>query len=171
MIECPICKHQEFVGSLYCSECGTRLVKAPAPSTVEVARDRVSGDVTVTRPATMEGPELDSGAIIGLRVVSSGQVISLVGRDNYTLGRMIPTQAVVPDVDLSPFDAHEHGVSRMHAEIRLDPDGVHIVDLDSANGTLVNGRKLQPQDPLDVRNGDIIQLGSLSLQLISRYRG
>lgn len=171
MIECPVCKHQEFVGSLYCSECGTRLVRAgPSPSP-DVPRDRPGSDVTVTRPAGMEGPELAPGAIIGLRVVSSGQVVSLVGRDNYTLGRLIPTQAVVPDVDLNPFNAHDHGVSRMHAEIRLGPEGVQIVDLDSANGTLVNGRRLRPQEPVAVRNGDIIQLGSLSLQVISRYRG
>ncbi|MEW6568009.1 MAG: FHA domain-containing protein [Chloroflexota bacterium] len=171
MIECPVCKHQEFIGSLYCGECGTRLVRvAPAPS-AEMPRARGGGDITITRPASMEGPELEPGAIIGLRVVSSGQVVSLVGRDNYTLGRVIPTQAVVPDVDLSPFNAHDHGVSRMHAEIRLGHAGVQLIDLDSANGTLVNGRRLQPQEPVSVRNGDIIQLGSLSLQLISRYRG
>ncbi len=171
MIECPVCKHQEFIGALYCSECGTRLVRASAPPAADMPRDRPGADVTVTRPAGMEGPELAAGAILGLRVVSSGQVISLVGRSNYTLGRLIATQAVVPDVDLNPFNAHDHGVSRMHAEIRLAPDGVQIIDLDSANGTLVNGRRLRPQEAVAIRNGDIIQLGSLSLQLISRYRG
>lgn len=171
MIECPVCKHQEFVGALYCSECGARLVRAGAQPAPDTPRDRPGDDITITRPAGMEGHALAAGAIIGLRVVSSGQVISLVGRNNYTLGRLIATQAVVPDVDLNPFHAHDHGVSRLHAEIRLGPDGVDIVDLDSANGTLVNGRRLRPQEAVAVRNGDIIQLGSLSLQLISRYRG
>jgi pSer/pThr/pTyr-binding forkhead associated (FHA) protein len=171
MIECPTCKHQEFVGTLYCGECGTRLVHGASIPTVEIARERIErGDGTVTKPSAQEGPELESGAILGLRVVSSGAVVSLIGRENYTLGRLVPTQAVIPDVDLGPFKAHEHGVSRMHAEIRLDENGVYIVDLESANGTHVNGQRLEPQVRTPVRHGDIIQLGSLSLQLISRYR-
>jgi pSer/pThr/pTyr-binding forkhead associated (FHA) protein len=84
---------------------------------------------------------------------------------------VIPTEAIIPDIDLASFRAHDHGVSRIHAEIRLDVDGVRVVDLESANGTLVNGKRLNPQDPTRIRQGDIIQLGSLSLQLISRFRG
>ncbi len=171
MIECPTCKHQEFVGTLYCGECGTRLVHGASVPTVEVATDHIErGDGTVTKPSAQEGPELESGAILGLRVVSSGAVLSLIGRENYTLGRLVPTQAVIPDVDLGPFRAHEHGVSRMHAEIRLSSDGVQIIDLESANGTHVNGRRLEAQVLTTIRHGDVIQLGSLSLQLISRYR-
>ncbi|HLB64513.1 MAG TPA: FHA domain-containing protein [Anaerolineales bacterium] len=171
MIECPTCKHQEFVGTLYCGECGTRLVHGASVPTMEVSRGHVEpGEGTVTKPGAQEGPELESGAILGLRVVSTGTVLSLIGRENYTLGRLVPTQAVIPDVDLSPFRAHEHGVSRMHAEIRLDYNGVHVIDLESANGTHINGQRLEPQVLTPVRHGDIIQLGSLSLQLISRYR-
>jgi pSer/pThr/pTyr-binding forkhead associated (FHA) protein len=171
MIECPVCKHMEFVGSLYCSECGTRLVRVTSAPAADVTRERPDREATVTRPAVHDGPDLETGALIGLRVVNTGQVVSLVGRDNYTIGRVISTQAVVPDVDLSPFRAHEHGVSRLHAELHLTADGVAIVDLESANGTHINGRRLEPQEPMPLRNGDIIQLGSLSLQLISRYRG
>ncbi len=171
MIECPTCKHQEFVGTLYCSECGTRLVMGAAVPVVDVLRGNPDpAEGTVTKPGAQEGPELESGAILGLCVVSTGAVLSLIGRENYTLGRLVPTQAVIPDVDLGPFRAHEHGVSRMHAEIRLDRDGVHIIDLESANGTHVNGRRLEPQVITPIRHGDIIQLGSLSLQVISRVR-
>jgi pSer/pThr/pTyr-binding forkhead associated (FHA) protein len=138
---------------------------------VEMARAHPEpGDGTVTKPGAQEGPDLESGAILGLRVVSTGAVLSLIGRENYTLGRLVPTQAVIPDVDLGPFRAHEHGVSRMHAEIRLDRNGVYIIDLESANGTHVNGQRLEPQVITPIRHGDVIQLGSLGLQLISRVR-
>jgi hypothetical protein len=171
MIECPVCKHQEFVGSLFCSECGTRLVRLSSTPTMQVPRDRIDQEASVTKPGTVDVPELEPGAVLGLRVVSTGAVLSLVGRDNYTLGRVIPTEAIIPDIDLAPFRAHDHGVSRIHAEIRIDPEGVHVVDLESANGTLVNGKRLSPQEPTRIRHGDIVQLGSLSLQLISRFRG
>jgi pSer/pThr/pTyr-binding forkhead associated (FHA) protein len=171
MIECPSCKHQEFVGTMYCTECGTRLVLISTAPTMSISRDQMHAEALATKPAVPEGPELESGAVIGLRVVSTGDVVPLVGRDNYTVGRTIEGQAVVPDIDLGPFDAYDHGVSRMHAEIRLAPDGVTILDLESANGTLVNGVRADPMAPVVLRHGDVIQIGRLRLQLITRARG
>ena len=139
--------------------------------TMTIPRDRIEAVALATKPSPPEGPDLESGAILGLRIASSGEIVSLIGRESYTLGRAIAGQAVVPDVDLEPYNAYEHGVSRMHAEIRLKPEGIHVVDLESANGTLINGHRLDPQAPTLVRHGDIIQLGRLRLQLISRYRG
>ncbi|MGH2627541.1 MAG: FHA domain-containing protein [Anaerolineales bacterium] len=171
MIECPNCRHQEFVGTMYCSECGTRLVHVSPLPTMSIPRDRMDLEAMATKPAAPEGPELESGAILGLRAVATGTTLSLLGRDNYTLGRSVEGQAIVPDIDLDPFQAYDYGVSRIHAELRLDQEGVYVVDLDSANGTLVNGRRLDPQSPSPVRHGDIIQLGRLRLQIISRVRG
>jgi hypothetical protein len=49
------------------------------------------------------------------------------------------------------------GVSRKHAELRLDDGKVTIVDLDSTNGTTVNGR---PIDKALLHDGDRIGLGA-----------
>ena len=171
MIECPACKHQEFVGTMFCTECGTRLVLANGAPTVSISRDEIHAEALHTKPSAPEGPELESGAVIGLRVVSTGDVVPLIGRDNYTLGRTIEGQAVVPVIDLGPFDAYEQGVSRMHSEIRLAPEAVTIVDLESANGTLVNGKRSEPLTPVVLHHGDVIQIGRLRLQLITRTRG
>ncbi|MGH2605028.1 MAG: FHA domain-containing protein [Anaerolineales bacterium] len=138
---------------------------------MSIPRDRIDLEAMSTKPAAPEGPELESGAMLGLRAIATGHTLSLLGRDNYTLGRSVEGQAIVPDIDLDPFQAYDYGVSRIHAELRLDQEGVYVVDLDSANGTLVNGRRLDPQTPSPVRHGDIIQLGRLRLQIISRVRG
>lgn len=127
-------------------------------------------DSTETLRPGLEGPELESGAVLGLRVVDSGNVISLLGRDNFTLGRSGKSQAVIPDVDLLPHKAFDHGVSRIHAEIQLRADGIFLIDLDSANNTLINGHQLDPQTPYPIHHGDMLELGGLKLQLISRYR-
>ncbi|MEE9216105.1 MAG: FHA domain-containing protein [Anaerolineales bacterium] len=168
MIECPTCKHSEFVGTLYCSECGTRLVHtAPiGPGSEFLELDRA--DTSEVSPI---GPGLAAGAIFGLRVMKTGDMVSLVGRENYTLGRSAGSQAIVPDVDLDTYGAQDQGISRLHAEIRLDETGVHVVDLDSVNGTLINGKRIEPQEPKELRNKDIIQLGSMQLQVVSRIRG
>jgi len=120
-------------------------------------------------PSSIPGPSLQTGALLGLKVVGSDSVVSLLGRVNYTLGRAIEDQAVIPDIDLSLYGAEEHGVSRIHAEVLLKPDGIYIIDLDSANGTKVNGTRIETITPVHLRHGDIIQLGGLSVQLISRF--
>ncbi len=58
----------------------------------------------------------------------------------------------------------EDGVSRLHAEIRLDERGdVHVLDLDSTNGTFVNGRRLKPSSPEPLNDGDRINIGGAIL--------
>lgn len=47
-------------------------------------------------------------------------------------------------------------VSRTHAMIFLDDDGPSIVDLESTNGTRVNGEKVRDAD---LGDGDIINIG------------
>jgi S-DNA-T family DNA segregation ATPase FtsK/SpoIIIE len=54
-------------------------------------------------------------------------------------------------------------VSRQHCLLRVAPDGVHIRDLGSTNGTLVNGTRVLQEQPL--KDGDLLQLGPLVLQL------
>ncbi len=111
MIECPNCKHQEFVGTLYCTECGSRLVHVSPMPTVSIPADRLADEANATKPSPPE-PELASGAMMGLRILSSGEILSLVGRENFTLGRSVEGQAVIPDVDLATREAYDMGVSR-----------------------------------------------------------
>jgi pSer/pThr/pTyr-binding forkhead associated (FHA) protein len=167
MIECPSCKSQQFVGTIYCTECGNRLVHISDISDTPPAN--VKDKKKKTAPSSIPGPSLQTGALLGLKVVGSDSVVSLRGRVNYTLGRAIEDQAVIPDIDLSPFGAEKYGVSRIHAEVLLKPDGIFIIDLDSANGTKVNGTQIETVTPVHLRHGDIIQLGGLSVQLISRF--
>ena len=170
MIECPSCKSQHFVGTLYCSECGTRLVHVTPVPTLTISELESVEVADKTKPTPTDGPDLRSGAIFGLRVVDSGDVLSLVGRTNYTIGRSNKGQAVIPDVDLATYEAYDHGVSRLHAEMRIQPDRIYVIDLDSANGTIVNGERLKSLEEKPVHHGDIIQLGRMRLQIISRQR-
>ena len=55
------------------------------------------------------------------------------------------------------------GVSRKH--LRLDRNrygGVTVEDLNTINGTFLNGRKLAPNMTFEVREGDEISFGSVS---------
>jgi pSer/pThr/pTyr-binding forkhead associated (FHA) protein len=146
------------------------LVSAKQIPTMGISRDKLSQEAKATKPSAPPGSNLSTGALLGLRVVSSGELLSLVGRDNYTLGRSISGQAVIPDVDLNKYEAYDAGISRMHAEVRIAEDGVYVVDLESSNGTIVNGKRIPAQEPEPINHGDVLQLGRLRLQVIAQSR-
>ncbi|MEO0565576.1 MAG: FHA domain-containing protein, partial [Chloroflexota bacterium] len=47
------------------------------------------------------------------------------------------------------------GVSRHHARITREHNFIHITDLNSTNGTWVNGKKLEPDRPYKLQDGDM----------------
>ena len=51
---------------------------------------------------------------------------------------------------------HDSEVSRFHAELRQDDAGIRVVDLESSNGTFVNGERATS---VQLSSGDRIQLG------------
>ncbi len=55
-------------------------------------------------------------------------------------------------------------VSRQHCLLRVTEDAVHLRDLGSTNGTLVNGRLVVNEQPL--RHGDLLQVGPLVFEVI-----
>jgi pSer/pThr/pTyr-binding forkhead associated (FHA) protein len=65
-----------------------------------------------------------------------------------------------PDVDLALDDP---GISRRHAELRAEGSTAVVEDLDSSNGTYVNGELLD--SPRRLRSGDLIQLGESTIEV------
>lgn len=69
-----------------------------------------------------------------------------------------------PDVDLSLWSSSHSGVSRRHAKVVLANNTLHLYDLGSKNGTLLNGTKLPPFRANLVHDGDHVQIGTLMLE-------
>lgn len=55
----------------------------------------------------------------------------------------------------------DEGISRQHARVRPSDDGVEVEDLESTNGTFVNGARISGRAFL--KDGDKIQLGSTTI--------
>lgn len=98
-----------------------------------------------------------------LEFVDSGKRLRLKENREYTIGRMGKTQALIPDVDLSQYGAFQKGVSRLHAIMKTYPGKCSLVDLDSANGTKINGERLTAYVETSLKNGDTITLGSFKV--------
>src|SRR5512138_2674923 len=55
-------------------------------------------------------------------------------------------------------------VSRRHAALHCTPTECSLEDLGSANGTRLNGQKLTPNVPVQLKAGDSIQIGIFKLE-------
>lgn len=53
----------------------------------------------------------------------------------------------------------DHSVSRIHAQIEAAEDGMRIRDLNSRNGTCINGKKLLPNEAEPLQEGDTVNFG------------
>lgn len=90
-------------------------------------------------------------------------------KDRIVLGRGDPVANYHPDLDLSPYGGQEGGVSRSHATIIQDDEnkGLYIEDLNSTNGTRINGFSLEPKRRYRLRDGDELEFGRV--QMILRF--
>ena len=119
----------------------------------EEERETVSQGGTLIVPASAEGCpylEVTSGP-------QEGADFPLTA-DSLTIGRATTNAAW----DLSLQD---RAVSRPHACLEHDPatDEWRIIDLGSANGTLVNGRPITGDEGHVLRDGDVLTLGETLL--------
>ncbi|WP_119067585.1 FHA domain-containing protein [Aggregatilinea lenta] len=70
-----------------------------------------------------------------------------------------------PDIDLTPFGAMAMGVSRRHVKLVRQSATIMVQDLDSVNGSFLNGKRLFPFQPRVLRNEDELVLGKLALRI------
>ncbi|MDH5507855.1 MAG: FHA domain-containing serine/threonine-protein kinase [Anaerolineae bacterium] len=103
---------------------------------------------------------------VSLHFVDTGQILYLKSDGEYTIGRAHKQQAVIPDIDLSPFNAYQWGISRLHAKVNLNNKKVEIMDLGSSNGTWQSGKKLKPNRAYELKHGDVVMLGQLKIQVL-----
>jgi len=79
------------------------------------------------------------------------------------VGRNDPDGDTKADLDLSPFNAGAYGVSRQHVILIPTDEGPCIIDMNSTNGTWINGLYLEPGRRYRLRTNDRVELGSLKL--------
>lgn len=99
-----------------------------------------------------------------LIVASSGAAVPLPAAAQAIIGRSDPVSNFYPDVDLAPYGALDNGVGRRHVRLAVQGGQVYIEDLDSTNGTVLNGQRLVPRQPQPLRDGDQVVIGKLLLR-------
>jgi len=166
MIVCSNCKYGNMTGAMFCAECGAQLAGKDSLITQTITTDKYKTAIknSANNPSQ---PFNDNDAWGSLHLLDTGQVLPLSARSEFTLGRINEGQPIMPDIDLSPYQAYAAGVSRLHAVIKRDTAGIVFMDLGSANGTYINGKRLIPNVEHIINHGDIIALGKMKIQILA----
>ena len=69
------------------------------------------------------------------------------------------------DVNLAYLDGYERGVSRRHILLRPSRERLYVIDLNSTNGTSVNGMPSPVGEAHALRDSDLLTLGRMHLQI------
>lgn len=165
MIMCPKCQHMEVEGTIFCDECGTQLVYMDTLVTQTIQTSGIGGNALEVaqqkRPNTAQ-----IAGVLTLQLLDSGEFLSSADRNEFTLGRISDGQPIMPDIDLTKYRAYECGVSRLHAILRKNDKGLTLMDLGSSNGTFLNGTRLKPDQDYPLKNGSVVSLGKLKIQVL-----
>lgn len=108
------------------------------------------------------------GASLVLSIEKMGVPLVLKPAPTTILGRTGYPKYDKNVVDLTPYDAVAKGVSRVHAMLHRNLGWLEVEDMNSSNGTYVNGRRLNKQEVQILHDGDEIQLGALLIRISYR---
>mgnify|MGYP001297515475 CR=1 FL=1 len=131
-VSCFRCQAQNPSDRLFCTSCGYELADRKA------AADRVMGPNG--RPILARFL-LQNGHLAG-RAFRFHQDLTTIGRTN---GNDLIIQGKT--------------VSRRHARLWFENNRWLLTDMQSANGTFVNSARLQPNQPVALNDGDILNFG------------
>lgn len=169
---CPHCGYENRVGVLLCRSCFRLLIAKNLPSntsklsqTTAQLGDKAPNTSALPRRGTGTGT-LGSMGNIRIYIADAREPHDyLLSGTALLLGRRDLNRGIKPDVDLYDYGAFEHGVSRCHALLRREGQRLIVQDLDSANGTYINGNQLVAHTPYPLSDGDLLRLGRLPLQV------
>ncbi len=136
----------------------------PAPTTIQTDVSPSSQTIPARKPIVPKPANqsaFDPNAVWGVLTFSDGKEIRLsgeramVGRADHDIG------GLDPEVDLSTMQGSDT-VSRIHATLEHIGSTYTLTDLNSTNSTRVNGKRLEPDKPTPIKDGDTLQFGKVS---------
>ena len=163
MKTCPYCAHTNREGVFFCEECGHPFI---GDQEALLATTRLMQQEKATTNRVAWGTtHFHQNARLVVRIREHPEALVFQLHDELLIGRSDPQVGTKPDLDLMPYGAVEQGVSRQHAKIQRMDDTLMLVDLESTNGTYLNGQRLQPHQPRMLRDGDEVRLGHLVMHV------
>lgn len=185
--QCPRCGELNRPGVILCEACGANLStgERTSLSTRIISQNPGDGsalDVPISGAETLDVRAFHKTSRAGtsvfehdmlLRIQVEGSnpplLLRLTQGHPLTFGRRDGSVGHV-DVDMSPYDAYAHGMSRRHAALELVNKRLEIWDLSSSNGTYLNGTKLDPEQRHQLRDGDEVRFGQMVIRMFFQQK-
>lgn len=176
MVKCPFCHAKHVVNTIFCDECGQFLIagvptsteKFPSnaanekrPTKWKSPEDTLTVDVESDVPA--EPPSPSQAPTVCLRIGRKKRKVQFRIDRPVHIGRLDPGKDIFPDIDLTEENTKTKAVSRRHARLFIRDNTIMLEDLDSLNGTFLNGERLPPFLAVNISDGDCIKLGTLKV--------
>ncbi len=160
---CPSCHTENIPGTLFCVQCGTYLPSG-GPLRTEPLPEK-EGESPSAAGGSGRAAESGSGPNIEFEVLGSGRRVLLTTSSEILFGRLDAAHGIFPEMDMTTDGGLEHGVSRRHARIYCRDSICYVEDLDSTNGTFLNGERLTPYLPYKLHDDDVLTLGTLDIKI------
>ena len=190
MIICPTCKEEIDDESRYCDQCGQALVYCNSCGRVGKGRRCIyCGGLMVSAEELLKNRETSHTSLgtFSSRIITSGNStlgsdgsmvttagnyqrlpvltlyngnldIRIVGQNGAVIGRR--------EGPYSQFFQDNMYISGVHAQLVYNKEsGWCIIDKHSSNGTRLNDRDLLPDVPMSLKNGDMVTLANVSMQV------
>lgn len=155
---CENCGKANPENEAYCYSCGHIL-----PAGLAAIATSALPDANVKAQLRWGTAYFGEESLLRIHVRDVNQVLEVIFHDQLVLGRAVGD--VNPDVDLTPYNAQDLGVSRRHVKLTRESETLMVQDLGSINGTFLNGQRLLPYQPRVLRNDDDLVLGRLTLRV------
>ena len=92
-------------------------------------------------------------------------IYKFAGGGEVRIGRHVGGKIRWNNLDLSIYDVDQRSISRRHCRVfqKDETSLYYIEDLESRNGTWLNGTRLEPKNAKPITSRDYIQVGQLGL--------
>lgn len=184
MQNCPNCGYTNRPGVVFCENCGSSLLGAGVVAeTRSLSEADKADEKALPKEVTLEEiqasevvkgtDDFPEGGLLRLEFGEGAKPVLMPINKTLVFGRRDAATGSMPDVDLTTFAGYRMGVSRRHAELRLDADGKHLNlwDLGSSNGTFINSDRLISHRPYRLRDGDQVRFGQLVMHVHFQKKG
>lgn len=164
---CWNCHTQQLDGAIFCSECGASLItQGQRRETTTSLGQKAGASPPPSAPSVVPAPaspDITQG--FRLVILNSGHRLELQSEQDMVVGRRDESRGILPDIDLTDYGGYDAGVSRRHAIISVRKGHCTLEDLGSANGTSINNRRVLPNQPVVLSDGDELKFGTLLLRV------
>lgn len=164
MPNCIHCEHPYREGQVFCDRCGERT----SSNKPEVSSSTQPVDVALEEffaRARQSVLPISDECLFVFDLANATESVFLPYAKPMTIGRRDVGAPMQADIDLNLYGAFERGVSRVHAALYRTEDTLSIMDLNSRNGTFLNGQRLGARVPYVLRNGDQVWFAKLSVHI------